>query len=68
MQTSPLVGRVSGSATMLAGMLWAIGGVTSLNADYPGIGMDGPHLLHSRAVLPDRAGKNGRLVTTGLLA
>ena len=49
--TGDFLGRVSGPVTMLAGILWAVGGATSLNADRLGISMTGPHLVLSLAGL-----------------
>jgi hypothetical protein len=52
MQTSStLVGRLSGLATIVGGLLWALGGTTALNADILGISMEGPHLLLTLAGL-----------------
>src|SRR5215207_2740861 len=52
MQTSStLIGRLSGLATIVGGLLWALGGPTALNADMLGIGMEGPHLLLTLAGL-----------------
>jgi len=52
MQTSStLIGRLSGLATILGGLLWALGGPTALNSDILGIGMEGPHLLLTLAGL-----------------
>jgi len=52
MQTSStLIGRLSGLATILGGLLWALGGPTALNADILGISMEGPHLLITLAGL-----------------
>lgn len=52
MQTSStLIGRLSGIATIIGGLLWALGGPTALNADTLGIEMTGPHLLITLAGL-----------------
>jgi hypothetical protein len=52
MQTSStLIGRLSGLATIIGGLLWALGGPTALNADTLGIEMTGPHLLLTLAGL-----------------
>jgi len=52
MQTSStLIGRLSGLATILGGLLWALGGPTALNADILGISMEGSHLLLTLAGL-----------------
>jgi hypothetical protein len=52
MQTSStLNGWLSGLATILGGLLWALGGPTALNADILEIGMEGPHLLLTLAGL-----------------
>jgi hypothetical protein len=49
--SSTLIGRLSGLATIVGGLLWALGGPTALNADILGIGMEGPHLLITLAGL-----------------
>lgn len=45
-QPSP-IGRLSGLATIIGGVLWAVGGTTALNYESLGIEMDGPHLVLS---------------------
>lgn len=42
-----LTGRLTGPATMISGLLWAVGGSTALNYDSLGITMRGPHLVLS---------------------
>jgi hypothetical protein len=49
--SSILVDRLGGLATVLGGLLWALGATTALNADVLGIGMEGPHLLLTLAGL-----------------
>ena len=49
--SSSLIGRLSGLATIIGGLLWALGGPTALNEDMLGIGMGGPHLLITLAGL-----------------
>jgi hypothetical protein len=49
--SSSVLGRLSGLATVLGGVLWAVGGATSLNATAVGIGMEGPHLVLTLAGL-----------------
>ena len=49
--TSTLIGRFSGLATIIGGLLWALGGSTALNADTFGITMEGPHTLLTLAGL-----------------
>ena len=44
---STLTGRVTGLATMISGLLWAVGGSTGLNNESLGITMRAPHLLLS---------------------
>jgi len=46
-RSSIFTGRLTGLATMISGLLWAIGGSTALNYDSLGITMRGPHLLLS---------------------
>ncbi len=50
-RSSTLTGRLTGLATMLGGLLWAIGGSIALNSDMLGLKMKGPHLLFSVAGL-----------------
>lgn len=50
-RSSSLIGRLSGLATIIGGLLWALGGSTALNADTLGITMDGPHRLLTLAGL-----------------
>lgn len=42
-----LIGRLSGLAAIIGGLLWAVGGTTALNYESLGIEMDGPHLVLS---------------------
>ena len=42
-----ITGRLTGLATMISGLLWAVGGSTALNYNRLGITMTGPHLLLS---------------------
>jgi len=44
---STLTGRLTALATMISGLLWAVGGSTALNYDNLGITMRGPHLVLS---------------------
>jgi hypothetical protein len=46
-RTSALTGRLTGPATMISGLLWAVGASTALNYDSLGITMRGPHLVLS---------------------
>lgn len=46
-RSSTLTGRLTWLATMMSGLLWAVGGSTSLNYDSLGITMRGPHLVLS---------------------
>jgi hypothetical protein len=78
-RSSALVGRLSGLATIVAGVLWTVGGSTSLNTESLGITKRGPHLLITLAALCSlvgvarlasgardygRAGTAGAIVTT----
>jgi len=44
---STLTGRLTALATMISGLLWAVGGSTALNNENLGITMRGPHLVLS---------------------
>lgn len=46
-RSSTISGRLTGLATMISGLLWAVGGSTALNYDSLGIEMTGPHLVLS---------------------
>ena len=46
-ESSSLIGRWSAVATIIGGLLWAVGGTTALNYEGLGIEMDGPHLVLS---------------------
>ncbi len=44
-RSSIFTGRLTGLATMIGGLLWAVGGSTALNYDNLGITMSGPHMV-----------------------
>ncbi len=46
-RSSTLTSRLTWLATMISGLLWAVGGSTALNYDSLGITMRGPHLVLS---------------------
>lgn len=56
MKRSTIIGRLSGLATIIGGLLWAVGGTTALNYERLGIAMTGPHLVLSLGGLLALAG------------
>jgi hypothetical protein len=54
--SSTVVGRLSGLATIIGGLLWAVGGTTALNYESLGIAMTGPHLVLSLGGILSLAG------------
>lgn len=46
-RSSTFIGRLSGLAMIIGGLLWAVGGSTALNSEALGITMRGPHLVLS---------------------